>query len=211
MFKLPQNGLLSVVSRQMQTLRLSDSTPRGTDNRLKSLFWPTIRHDGDLDYIAEQGFWVCFIVATVTLVFSIITQSLFLGAFESLFYFLAGVGVRQRNKVAAITVFVAYLLGGFVLQKYMGNGFSIVRLVFLALLLSNVRGIWLSARWKKTGEPETSHVRLSKTIFDKLSDQLPALIWPKAKWIFAFIAAIEIAMMLMMLTTPMPPVAAPIR
>ncbi len=188
----------------MQTLGISDSTPR-TEGRLKVLFWPTIRNDGDFDYITEQGFWVCFIVAVVTLVFGIFTHSPFWGGFESLFYFLAGVGVRQRNKLAAITAFVGYLLSALVLQRYAGNGFGIVRVIFLALLLSNIRGIWLSSRWKKAGDVAEEPIRLKETIFDKLSDQLPSRIWPRAKWIFAFIAAIEIALTLMSLTAPLPP------
>jgi|HubBroStandDraft_4_1064222.scaffolds.fasta_scaffold95906_2 hypothetical protein len=188
----------------MQILGLSDSTPR-TEGRLKALFWPTIRNDGDLEYITEQGFWVCFIVAVLTLVFNVFTRSLLLGGLDCLFYFLAGVGVRQRSNVAAITAFVAYVLAWFVIQRYTGNGFSVIRLIFSALLLSNIRGIWLSSRWEKTAEGEAAPPRLNQTIFDKLSDQLPPRIWPAAKWVFGFVAAIEIALLLMFLTAPLPP------
>jgi hypothetical protein len=192
----------------MQTLGLSDSTPR-TEGRLKALLWPTIRNDGDFDYVTEQGFWVCFIVAVSTFAFSIFTRSFFLGGFEASFYFLAGVGVRQRNKLAAISAFVAYFLGGLVIQRYTSNGFGIGRIIFLALLLSNIRGIWLSARWKKAVDPLQEPIRLKETMFDKLSDQLPSLIWPKAKWVFAFVAVTEIALMLIPLTMPIPPMKLP--
>jgi hypothetical protein len=39
----------------MQTLGLSDSTPR-TESRLKSLFWPTIQTGSDVDYLGAQGY-----------------------------------------------------------------------------------------------------------------------------------------------------------
>jgi hypothetical protein len=171
---------------------------------LKAFLWPTIRNDSDFDYITEQGFWVCFVVAVSTLVFSVFTRSLLMGGFESLFYFLAGVGVRQRNKLAGIAAFMAYFLSALVFQRYTGNGFGIIRVIFLALLL-NIRGIWLSSRWKNAPGLMQDQVRLNQTIFDKLSDQLPSRIWPKAKWIFAFVAAIELALMLIFLTTPLPP------
>ncbi len=187
----------------MQTLGLSESTPR-TEGRLKALLWPAIRNDGDFDYITEQGFWVCFIVAAMTLCVSVFVHSL-AGGFEALFYFLAGVGVRQRSKLAALTAFAAYLLGCLGVQRLTGNGFGIVRIVFLALLFSNIRGIWLSSRWEKTHEPGQAPIRLNQTVLDKLSDQLPAQIWPKVKWMFAFFAAIEIAGTLMLLTRPLPP------
>jgi hypothetical protein len=68
--------------------------------------------------------------------------------FEGILFFLAALGVRQRNRVAAIAAFSAYLLSAFVLQKHAGNGFGILRVIFLALLLANIRGSWVSARWK---------------------------------------------------------------
>ena len=55
----------------MQQLGLSDSTPR-TESRFRNLFWPTIRNDGDLDYLTEQGFWICTVVSAVTLTFGTI-------------------------------------------------------------------------------------------------------------------------------------------
>ena len=39
----------------MQNLGLSDSTPK-TESRLKSLFWPSISSDVDVDYLTTQGF-----------------------------------------------------------------------------------------------------------------------------------------------------------
>lgn len=186
----------------MQSLGLSDSTPR-TESRWRALFWPTIRNDGDLDYITEQGFWVCFIVAAVNLAFSFFLRSIFLGSVESLFFFLAGVGVRQRSRMAGVIAFLAYLLSALVLQRYTGNGFGFVRIVFLALLLANIRGVWLSSRLPIAEDAGQAPVRLNKTIFDKLSDQLPSVLWPKAKWLFYFLAVVEITLLLVSLLMPM--------
>src|SRR2546427_1257975 len=133
----------------MQTLGLSDSTP-GTESRLKSLFWPTILNEGDVDYLTQQGFWICFLVALITLFANCISGSILTGVFESIFFFLSGIGIRERSRFAAISAFSAYLLSALVLQRYTGQGFGIVRLIFLALLLANIRGMLLLARWPKT-------------------------------------------------------------
>src|SRR5690242_10809571 len=98
----------------MQTLGLSESTPR-PEKRLKNLFWPTIENDVDLDYITEQGFWVCWFVAGVTEIFSIFAGHALAALFDSIFFLLAGVGVRMRSRGAAIIVFCVYLLSGVVL------------------------------------------------------------------------------------------------
>jgi hypothetical protein len=184
----------------MQTLGLSDSTPR-TESRWRALLWPTIRNEGDFDYITAQGLWICFVVAVFALLFSALGGSPGMGVFEATFFFLAGLGVRQRSRVAAVTAFSAYLLSALVLQRYTGNGFGILRIIFLALLFSNIRGNWLSARWAKD-QQATPPVRLNQTLGDKLSDQLPMLLWPKVRFLFYALAGIEIALLLVSLFAP---------
>lgn len=184
----------------MQTLGLSDSTPR-TESRWRALFWPTIRNEQDFDYVTAQGFWICFIVALVTVAFSAFSGSLVFGIFEGAFFFLAGVGVRQRSRIAAVTAFAAYLLGGLALQRYTGNGFGVARIIFLALLFANIRGNWLSARWE--GQSSTiPSTRLNQTLGDKLSDQLPAFLWPKGQFVFYVLALVEIGLLLLSLFAP---------
>jgi hypothetical protein len=185
----------------MQTLGLSDSTPR-TESRWRALFWPTIRNEADCDYITRQGFWICSIVAVVTIVFSAFTGSIVDGAFEGVFFFLAGIGVRERSRVAAIAAFSAYLLSALVLQRYTGAGFSIVRIIFLALLFANIRGNWLSARWEKDAQADLVGMRLNETIGDKFTDQLPALVWPKARFLFYVLAGLEIGLLFFSLFAP---------
>jgi len=184
----------------MQTLGLSDSTPR-TESRWRALFWPTIRNAGDLDYATRQGLWICFIVAAGTFVVSMFTGALIAGAFEGVFFFLAGLGVRERSRVAGVAAFSAYLLSALVSQRYTGNGFGIVRIIFLALLFANIRGNWLSAGWDKEPEP-AAPIRLDQTLGDKLSDQLPTFLWPKARLVFYVLAGLEIALLLVSLFAP---------
>jgi hypothetical protein len=184
----------------MQTLGLAESTPR-TESRWRALFWPTIRNDGDFDYITRQGFWVCFIVAVITFIISAFAISL-AGAFEAVFFFLAALGIRQRSRIAAVAAFSAYLLGAVVLQRYTGAGFSILRIIFLALLFANIRGSWISARWERETHPAIAPIRLNETIADKIVDQLPAILWPKMRFVFYGLAGLEIALLLLSISEP---------
>jgi len=184
----------------MQTLGLSESTPK-TEERLKNLFWPSIRNEVDVDYLGRQGYWICFGVAVVTLAFNLFTGSVWGGIFESTFFFLGGVGVRARSRFAAIAVFCAYLLSALLLQRLTGQGFGILRIIFLALLLANIRGTWLSAMWR-TSATEPPPMPLDKTIWDKLSDRLPIFLWPKTKWILYVMAVLENAALVFALFAP---------
>ena len=187
----------------MQTLGLSDSTPR-TESRLRALFWPTIRNETDFDYITTQGFWICVIVGALTIVFTAFASGFLAGLFEGGFFILAGGGVRQRSRVAAVVAFAAYLLDAIVLQRFTGNGFGVVRVIFLALLFANIRGNWLSARWASEQPPGEPSVRLNETLGDKLADQMPIWLWPKIRILFYVLAALEIGFLLLALFAPRP-------
>jgi hypothetical protein len=116
----------------MQTLGISDSTPT-SENRLKSLFWPSINSGADVDYLGSQGYWVCTIVAVLNCGFLLATGQPLQAAIMFFFFFVGGIGVRERSIYAAVIVFVMY-----VLDMLLG-GIGILRILISALLLSNVR------------------------------------------------------------------------
>src|SRR5579871_77871 len=100
----------------MQILGLADSTPK-PENRFKTLFWPAIRHETDVDNITRQGFWVCLFIAALSLGFAPFLggATIVIECYESLFFFLSGVGVRMRSVFAAVSAFVVYAAGTLVL------------------------------------------------------------------------------------------------
>jgi hypothetical protein len=179
----------------MQILGLADSTPK-PDNRLKSLFWPTIRTRVDLDTVTTQGFWICALVGCVTAALACVTGNaldIFLGAFGAVFYVLAGFGVRMQSRVAATAAFAMYLLDGVAMQVQTGRGFGVMRLIFLAVLLANVRGIWLSASFQPA-ESDPPPTGLDENWRDKLVDQWPAAIWPWGRYVFYILAALGLGL-----------------
>lgn len=185
----------------MQTLGPSESTPR-SESRARTLLWPTIRNATDLDYVTQQGFWVCFVVALMTLLFSVSMGTVLGGVLEGVYFFLAGVGVRQRSRVAGLAAFSSYFLSALVMQRYTGNGFGVIRIIFLALLFANVRGNWLAAKWKQAPEDDPIPIRLNETLSDKLVDSMPAAVWPKARFVFYAVACVEILFLLFPLFAP---------
>jgi len=161
----------------MQTLGLSDSTPR-TESRLKSLFWPSIQSGADVDYLAVQGFWVCTIVGVAGLGFLALNRQPITGILVFLLFHLGGVGVREHNPFAAAMVLIYFVLDTLV------SGIGVVRIIITALLLSNLRATWISDHWKPESEEAALPPRLGDTFSDKVADQWPAFIWPKIKWLY---------------------------
>jgi hypothetical protein len=167
----------------MQTLGISDSTPR-TESRLKSLLWPSVETATDVDYLGTQGYWICTVVAVITLVLSVLVGRAGWGVLIFLLYYLGGVGVRERSRYAAITVFVFYLL------EILTSGPSVPRIIFAALLFANLRATWIAAGWRPESEEAILPPRLSETWGDKLSDQLPQWLWPKVRILYYVLSAI---------------------
>jgi hypothetical protein len=169
----------------MQTLGLSDSTVR-SESRLKSLFWPSIQSGADVDYLAVQGFWVCTIVGLMSLVFLAATQPI-TAILVFLLFHLGGVGVREHNPFAA-AVMLAYYLVDFLASAFFlltsSPGVGVVRIIVIALLLSNLRATWIASGWKPESEEAALPPRMGETFADKLSDKWPAFIWPKIKWVY---------------------------
>src|SRR5229473_95078 len=157
----------------METLGLSGSAER-SEGRLKSLFWPSIQNGTDVDYLGAQGYWVCTIVAIVSFVFLAINGQPITGVAVLLFYYVGGVGVRERSYYAALVVFIMYLL-----DTLLAPG--IVRIILSALLLSNLRATWIAATWRPESEEAALPPRLNETFTDKLADQLPTWLWPKVR------------------------------
>lgn len=166
----------------MQTLGLSDSTPR-SENRLKSLFWPSIQSSSDVDYLGAQGYWVCAVIAVLSLVLLAISNHPFLGGFVFLVFYLGGVGVRERSLYAAGCVLVVYIMDTLV------SGPSIVRVLFAALLLANFRAIWLASHWRPDSEEAAPAPRWNASWSDKFADQLPMWLWPKVRLMYYFLSA----------------------
>jgi hypothetical protein len=161
----------------MQTLGLSDSTPR-TESRLKSLFWPSIQSGADVDYLAVQGYWVCTIVGLASVVFLTIGGHLITGILVFLLFHFGGIGVREHNPFAAAVVLIYFALDTWL------SGVGVVRIIVNALLLSNLRATWIASGWKPQSEEAALPPRLADTFSDKLADVWPGFIWPKVKWVY---------------------------
>ena len=178
----------------MQILGLSESTPK-PENRAKTLFWPTIRNEMDVDVVTRQGFWICTILAIVFLAAGLFQGNLFVLAvecFEALFFALSGIGIRCRSITAAVSVFLVYFLSTFLV------GVGVLRLLGNALLLANVRGTWLSARWRDR-QTEPPPVPLDETFLERFTDRLPLVLWPNVRVFYYFIAAGEFVFLLVAL------------
>jgi hypothetical protein len=166
----------------MQTLGISNSTPQ-TENRLKSLFWPSIQTSTDVDYLGTQGFWVCAFVGTIEFIVSVVQGHPIGGFFALLFYFLGGVGVRERSRYAAAIVLALYL-------AEFALGVSIMRVVLFGILLSNLRATWIASSWKAESAEATIPPRFGETLADKFADRLPPWLWPKVRIVYYVFSAV---------------------
>jgi hypothetical protein len=146
-----------------------------SDGRLKSLFWPSIQTGADVDYLGSQGYWVCSLIAVVSLVLYVALGQPALAVVTLVFYYVGGVGVRERSRYAATVVFVLYAAELFV------SGPTVLNVLLSALLLSNLRATWIASNWKPDSEEAALPPRLEATWGDKFADRFPMWLWPKIR------------------------------
>jgi hypothetical protein len=181
----------------MQTLGLSDESKR-SDGVLKSLFWPTVENAWDVDYLGRQGLTICTVVAAFSLVAALLAGNaiiLIFGAASALIFLMGGLGVREGSWGAAAMVFCLYV-AGILSRMAQGGPPGIVSIIIAGVLLSNLRATILAAMWKPAGEGEDRPTRFDETLMDQLTDQLPAKVWPVLRYVFFFLAAILLLIML---------------
>ena len=165
----------------MQNLGLSDSTPH-TQGRLKSLAWPSIESDYDVEYLTRQGFSICFSIAAFSLL-QVITLGP-LALFQVVFYYLSGVGIRVKSRFAAVSVFVIYLFE--LLVSFLATSVGpmlVVRLIVVGLLGANVRATYLAYKWAET-RTEPPPVPAGGSFFDNFGDVWPHKIWPIGRYVY---------------------------
>jgi len=175
----------------MQTLDLSGTAPR-PENRLKSLFWPTVRTATDVDSLGAQGYWICAIVAAVTGIDAVFTGQPIVGVLIVLLYYVGGVGVRQHSCAAAIIVFAFFLLGTVAgpIAGLFGIMFYVAKLIVCVILLSNVRATFVASFWERGAAEAEMPARFNETWGDKFVDRFPAWLWPKVRIAYYIYGAI---------------------
>ena len=87
---------------------------------------------------------------------------------------------------------MAYLLGTLAALRSSTYAFNIGKVVILAMLFANIRAHWLVLRWAKDPEFQSGHMRRGKIFAHKLVNQMPAAVWPKARFVFYVLASLEI-------------------
>lgn len=193
----------------MQTLGLA-SEQKPSDGMFKRLFWPTIENQYDVDLVGQQGFWLCTIVAALSLILSIVGHQPLIGLLLAITYFIGGAGVRERSTAAAVLVFLCYLMDRIVTFETGGMllGSPLVGLVALMLLFANVRATMLSRRWDSGRTPEDIRElpeRSTDSFTDKLANVLPPALWPKGQ--YAFYPLVTIVLLLSLLAAIAIPIA----
>ncbi|MGC2661045.1 MAG: hypothetical protein WA324_24080 [Bryobacteraceae bacterium] len=143
-----------------------------------------------MDYLGVQGYWVCVAVAALTLVTSFSHHAGAAGAIEALYFYLAGVGIRQRSRFAAISALLVYFIS--VIGAFRVAHVGILSIFFLVLLISNVRATTLAAHWAKFNHVSAPPFRAGQSLTDKFSDVLPELMWPVGRWIYYGLTGLQV-------------------
>jgi hypothetical protein len=166
----------------VQTLGISDKQQE-PDNFFRRIFWPS-NHPSDVDLLGQQGFWVCMFVAAVSILQCILEQHWIFGVFFALVFVLGGMGVREHSRAAAVCISALYLVNVAGAAIVGHNVPGVLTLAALGLLMANIRGTWIAARWKDAVAKDDLPTRFHENWRDWLVDILPPRLWPRGRYVF---------------------------
>lgn len=157
------------------------------------MFWPS-DHAGETDSLGQQGFWVCWAVAVVTLVLLMVNGHYWLAMLQFAFFALGGVGVREHSVLAAALVAVAFWTNQ-IYGMTQGRFPGFIWLAGGVLLIANIRGTYVASKWAKRGDPDAFPERMQSTLKERFVDQMPLAVWPKGQFVFYAVAAVYMGLL----------------
>jgi signal peptidase I len=182
----------------METLGLSPSTPKPT-SRLRELFWPKIDDEVAAVTAARNAMYASLFVAAMTGIGGLMAgQSLWI-LLDVLLFTMAGIGVRQLSRAAAITALLMYALA------WLGvGGFSILRPIVLAILLGGVRAATFAHGMKNDVREAVANPAMDTTGMSRIGillEELPRRAWPAIHGPFLVVLGLLVAVNLMFLNS----------
>lgn len=129
----------------MQTLGLSDSTPKPT-SRLKELFWPNLTTEPNAQSACQTASLACFAVGGLTAIVGLFMNKL--GLVDASLFLLIGLGLRKMWRTAALAGLLLYLLEQAYNIAY-GNYPGILVILIAAIMLNGVRASFAYQRMRR--------------------------------------------------------------
>jgi hypothetical protein len=133
----------------MQTLGLSDSTPKPT-SRLKDLFRPDLSSEVAARTVCHSASWACFIIAALGAILSFFIA--YASLFDAALFFLIGLGLRKAWRTAAIAGLVLYVAEQ---VMFVANGHvpSVVAVFIVIILFNGVRASFVYQKLRSIHQP----------------------------------------------------------
>jgi hypothetical protein len=175
-------------NQRMGYLGLDATEQVKPDNMFQRMFWPS-DHAGESDDLGKQGFWVCIAVAMLSAIVLLSQGHWFLALFVTAVYLFGGIGIREHSQVAAIFVAATYWLDQLA-SLASGRFPGFLGIAAGVLLIANIRGTWIAAKWARIGGPDAMPERQSGTVRAWVVDQMPAKVWPVMQYPFYVIAGL---------------------
>jgi hypothetical protein len=99
-------------------------------------------------------------------------------------------GVREKCWPAAALIFACFFVDTLT-SMFFGLILSpggLLRILFLGLLLTNLRATFIASEWKPPAEGEDMPLRFNESLRDKLVDAWPPKLWPRLQIPFYILA-----------------------
>ena len=176
---------------------LGGAPVRPEQNWPKRIFWNALDDVADVHDAARHGYFACLFICASTLLIMVLDGSLLGGLLDIIFYGLAGFGIRQLSRLAAVAAFLFFLLERVASLAVGRVGvWGVAGLLIAAILLNAVRAVYAARELRPDGNLDRPLMTPGWPNWMTWLETLPPLLWPKLHIAFKFYIVGMIAMML---------------
>ena len=161
------------------------------------IFWNALEDLADAQDAARHGYFACLFICISTLLIMMLDRSLLGGLLDIVFYGMAGLGIRQLSRLAAVAAFLFFLVERAValMAGHLGF-FGVAGLLIAAILLNAVRAVYAARELRPDGDLHRPPLTPEWPNWVTWLETLPPVLWPKLRIAFQFYMVGMIAMML---------------
>ena len=161
------------------------------------IFWNALDDLADVQDAARHGYFACLFICVSTLLIMVLDGSLLGGLVDILFFGMAGLGIRQLSRLAAVAAFILFLVERTIalVTGHIGV-FGVVGLLIAAILLNAVRAVYAAKELRPDLDMDRPPMTAEWPTWMTWLETLPPLLWPKLHIAFNFYIVGMIAMML---------------
>ncbi len=163
--------------------------PQSTGS-LRAIFWANLKDEAEVNDAARFGYYACLFICLTTFFAMLIGGTLLAALVDIFFFFMAGLGIRQHSRLAAVSAVGLFAVEKLVTLASGQVGFlTLVTLPMGLILLNAARAAYVAPQFPAIQQPMANPPAAEPQDWLARVERLAWSLWPRLQLAFKFYVA----------------------